>query len=279
VGEWMGIAIHTDSEEQRSPIMRRLLASYLGQAMLSPFHYVVLGALASACVLAHSVAPVLLGVPVAEALVLVALPRWSRFRRHVDDANDARMKAEHQQRRTSLMNRMSQRHREVVNELERLETSLAERIPIDAMSSFADLRVDRLIDGYVQLAVAHDEARSIVDRMPIDEVGDAVTGRTRLADVSALRRQSRAANTAKLARLVEQMQTIEEAVKLLHERLLFTIDPDEIGKITNVFVEEIERTRPVVDALLASSTSLDESGPTNLIDCPRATARRLLNSR
>ena len=84
------IAVFSDNRPCRFPTVRRFADSYLGRAFLSPFHGIMLGALASACMFSQSVLPFLFGVPVAEALVLGALPRWQRFRKRVDELHDER---------------------------------------------------------------------------------------------------------------------------------------------------------------------------------------------
>jgi hypothetical protein len=256
------IALFSEPRPSRFSMMRRIADSYLGRAFLSPFHGIVLGALASACMFSQSALPVVFGVPLAEVLVLGALPRWDRFRRRVDELRRERDRLQRERDRTALMIRMGEDHRCTLNELERLAAIIRSRVPFDDAGALADLRVDELIDTYARIAVAHDEAEVLVDRMRLEDraIGleaDAAGGR--IAELAQRRRACRRDNEKKLAKMVEQLRTIEEAVKLLHERTVLAVDVTSINERVDTFLAEIEEGGSLVEAFLSLAIDHDRA--------------------
>jgi hypothetical protein len=248
------IAVFHDLKPGRFPTMRRLADSYLGRAFLSPFHGIVLGALASACMFSQSALPVVFGIPLAEVLILGALPRWDRFRKRVDEMRRERERVIREKERTALMVRMDEDHRCTLNELERLACAIRGRVPFDDAGALADLRVDELINTYARIAVAHDEAEVLVDRMRLEDralgnEADAAGGR--IAELAQRRRACRRDNERKLATLQEQLRTIEEAVKLLHERTVLAVDVASINERVDTFLAEIEDGGSLVETFLS----------------------------
>ena len=118
----------------------------------------------------------MVGLLVAEVLAFLLMPHFAWVRRAVDARLDARAHAEAASARAVLLMRMSEEHRRELNALEKIAAALRERS--DAATSTDDfLGIDRLIELYVRLAIAHRASRSSLE----------VVGRTRLdEEIAAL---------------------------------------------------------------------------------------------
>jgi hypothetical protein len=118
----------------------------------------------------------MVGLLVAEVLAFLLMPHFACVRRAVDARLDARAHAEAASARAVLLMRMSEEHRRELNSLEKIAAALRERS--DAAANTEDfLGIDRLIELYVRLAIAHRASRSSLE----------VVGRTRLdEEIAAL---------------------------------------------------------------------------------------------
>lgn len=118
----------------------------------------------------------MVGLLVAEVLAFLLMPHFGFVRRAIDERLDARAHAEAASARAVLLMRMSEEHRRELNALEKIATALRERA--DAATNSEDfLGIERLIELYVRLAIAHRQSRSSLE----------VVGRTRLdEEIAAL---------------------------------------------------------------------------------------------
>lgn len=116
------------------------------------------------------------GLLVAEVVAFLLMPHLGWVRRAIDDRLDARAHAEAASARAVLLMRMSEEHRRELNALEKIAAALRERA--DAATNSEDfLGIERLIELYVRLAIAHRASRSSLE----------VVGRTRLdEEIAAL---------------------------------------------------------------------------------------------
>ncbi|HVJ90267.1 MAG TPA: hypothetical protein VM580_10725 [Labilithrix sp.] len=118
----------------------------------------------------------MVGLLVAEMLAFFFLPHFACVREAVDARIDARAHAEAASARAVLLMRMSEEHRRELNALEKIAAALRERT---AASPQAEdfLGIERLIELYVRLAIAHRASRNSLE----------VVGRTRLdEEIAAL---------------------------------------------------------------------------------------------
>ncbi|HVH43499.1 MAG TPA: hypothetical protein VM925_14190 [Labilithrix sp.] len=113
----------------------------------------------------------MVGLLVAEVLAFLLMPHLGWVRRAVDARIDARMHAEAASARAVLLMRMSEEHRRELNALEKIAAALRERS--DTSTQTDDfLGIERLIELYVRLAIAHRASRSaleIVGKTRLDE--------------------------------------------------------------------------------------------------------------
>lgn len=113
----------------------------------------------------------MVGLLVAELVAFLLLPYFSSVRRAVDARLEARAHAEAASARACLLMRMSEEHRHELLALERIASSLRERA--DAGTNTDDfLGIERLIELYVRLAIAHRASRTsleVVGRSRLDE--------------------------------------------------------------------------------------------------------------
>ena len=113
----------------------------------------------------------MVGLLVAEVLAFLLMPHLGWVRRAVDARLDARAHAEAASARAVLLMRMSEEHRRELNALEKIAAALKERS--DAATQADDfLGIERLIELYVRLAIAHRASRSsleVVGRARLDE--------------------------------------------------------------------------------------------------------------
>jgi hypothetical protein len=118
----------------------------------------------------------MVGLLVAEVLAFLLMPHLRWVRRAIDARLDARAHAEAASARAVLLMRMSEEHRRELNALEKIAAALRERA--DASTNTDDfLGIERLIELYVRLAIAHRASRSSLE----------VVGRTRLdEEIAAL---------------------------------------------------------------------------------------------
>lgn len=131
---------------------------------------------AALMLLALDLEAAMVGLFVAEVLAFLMMPHLGWVRRAVDARIDARAHAEAASSRAVLLMRMSEEHRRELNALEKIAAALRER---SHPSTHADdfLGIERLIELYVRLAIAHRASRSSLE----------VVGRTRLdEEISAL---------------------------------------------------------------------------------------------
>jgi hypothetical protein len=111
------------------------------------------------------------GLLVAEVLAFLLLPHLGWVRRAVDARIEARAHAEAASARAVLLMRMSEEHRRELNALEKIAAALRERSDT-ATHSDDVLGIERLIELYVRLAIAHRASRSsleVVGRSRLDE--------------------------------------------------------------------------------------------------------------
>jgi hypothetical protein len=275
----------------RAPVQwrERALSSYVGRAFVHPLHMLAVGSLVAASLWAASVVPALAGVPVLEALVLGVVPHWRSFRGRVDTERERRARAERERRRLELLGRMSVEHRDHVVRLERLLASLRARLGDDEQRVAARINVEDLIDRYAALAVLHEEALHGLYESPValaslrapstsDESRDAGDGHgcdvvsgandpdaPLVADTITHRRVSaqrvtlmqrrlaaRRENEQRLAAVGEQLETIAELVKLVHERSLFAVDIADTEALIEQAAQELELSGNLIDHLLTS---------------------------
>jgi hypothetical protein len=237
----------TEAHVARATWWQRFSESYVGRALLSPMHAATFAGLVGACVVAQSPIPLLCGAPLAEALLVVALPRWSVFRRQVDKRREAQARSAREQLRVASLARMSDNHRATAIGLEALANALRARLqPTDIAF------VDELVDTYVRLAMLHDEARRTLEDAFIDVIDLAIVGADAANEVSARRSEMRRANEQKLLSIEAELARIEEAVKLVHERTLLAVDLGTVRERVDALVDEMEARAPVVQALLSS---------------------------
>jgi hypothetical protein len=175
---------------------------------------------------------------VAELVLFLVVPRLSTFRRSVDRCTEEAARIAEGIARAEVLSKMSDAHR---NELERLE-DLAERIrergeldtEADAETAMERwLGLDRLIDLYIRLAVAHrrnSESFSTVERSALED-RIARLEHMPLAQLSEAARASVARRRAVLERrretwtraleerevLAQELATISDAIRWMHE--------------------------------------------------------------
>jgi hypothetical protein len=87
-----------------------------------------------------------------QVCVLAALPRFTWFRRQVDEQIDGAARAAAATERAVLMSRMLQHHRVELEELERLAAAVRSRSATTAADDWAGL--ERLLTVYVRVAIA-----------------------------------------------------------------------------------------------------------------------------
>jgi hypothetical protein len=118
----------------------------------------------------------MVGLLVAEVVAFLMMPYFGWVRRAVDARIDAQKHAEAASARAVLLMRMSEEHRRELHALEKIAASLRER---SDLSAHADdfLGLERLIELYVRLAIAHRASRTALE----------MVGKTRLdEEISAL---------------------------------------------------------------------------------------------
>jgi hypothetical protein len=122
----------------------------------------VLSVPAALMLLALDLELVMVGLVIAEVLAFLLLPHVGWVRRAVDARIAARARAEASMARAVLLLRMSDAHRRELNSLERIAAALRERAD---MSPNADdcMGVERLIELYVRLAIAHRASCASLD--------------------------------------------------------------------------------------------------------------------
>ncbi len=119
----------------------------------------------------------MVGLLVAEVLAFLLMPHLGFVRRAIDARLDARAHAEAASARAVLLMRMSEEHRRELNALEKIAAALRERADATSTSTDDFLGIERLIELYVRLAIAHRASRSSLE----------VVGRTRLdEEIAAL---------------------------------------------------------------------------------------------
>jgi hypothetical protein len=248
------IARDGDARPSTSSAWCRFAESYVGRAVLSPFHAMALGGLFTIALFAQSAAPLLLGGAICEALVVAGLPRWPAFRRRVDRQREETERAQHEQQRRSMLARMSEEHRLTVIDLDKLACAI--RVQVSA-EVFEMLSVDRLIDTYVKLAVVHDEAQKALGYVSTSDMLWAASEQSESEDAPRhyqlvrQRLEARRQNREKLSALRDQMRTIEEGVKLLHERTLLAIDPQSTTEMVEELLTDIDRNAPVIETMMS----------------------------
>lgn len=113
----------------------------------------------------------MVGLLVIELLAFLFLPNFACVRRAVDARLDARARAEAASARAVLLMRMSEEHRHELLALERIAGALRERSDTGTQSEDC-LGIERLIELYVRLAIAHRASRTsleVVGRSRLDE--------------------------------------------------------------------------------------------------------------
>lgn len=263
------------------------MSSYVGRAFVHPLHWLALGGVVAVALWMASAVPVLLGVPMLEAVVLGVVPHWRTFRGRVDTDRGRRERAERERRRSDLLARMSLEHRDHVVRLERLLASLRARLGEDEQRVTAHVDVEELIDRYAVLAVLHEEALHGLYEAPVSvpssqvadvlaaadgapatqpahraEVDDEMlpipasfgarqVSKQRLA-VMSRRLAARRDNERRLAAVHEQLETIAELIKLVHERSLFAIDIADTDALIAQTAQELEVSGSMIESLLAT---------------------------
>lgn len=114
----------------------------------------------------------MVGLLVAELMAFLLLPYFGFVRRSVDARLDARAHAEAASARACLLMRMSEEHRHELLALERIAASLRERAAPAAQTTDDFLGIEKLIELYVRLAIAHRASRTsleVVGRSRLDE--------------------------------------------------------------------------------------------------------------
>ena len=131
---------------------------------------------AALMLLALDLEAAMVGLLVAEVLAFLLMPHFGWVRRAIDERIDARAHADAASARAVLLMRMSEEHRRELNALEKIAAALRDRS--DASAHTDDfLGIERLIELYVRLAIAHRASRSSLE----------VVGRTRLdEEIAAL---------------------------------------------------------------------------------------------
>lgn len=126
---------------------------------------------AALMLLALDLEATMVGLLVAEVIAFLLMPHFACVRRAIDARIDARAHADAASARAVLLMRMSEEHRRELNALEKIAAALRERS--DASAHADDfLGIERLIELYVRLAIAHRASRSsleIVGRTRLDE--------------------------------------------------------------------------------------------------------------
>lgn len=267
----------------------RALSSYVGRAFVHPLHLLAFGSLVAASLWASSVVPALVGAPMLEVLVLGVVPHWRSFRGRVDTERERRERAERERKRSEMLARMSVEHRDHVVRLERLLASLRARLGDDEQRVAERINVEDLIDRYAHLAVLHEEALHGLYESPValaalratfggDGAGRDGDGLVACGDgddardpdaplvadaqprsASAQRRAlmqrrlaARRENERRLAAVAEQMETLAELVKLVHERSLFAVDIADTDALIQQTTQELEMSGAMIESLLAS---------------------------
>lgn len=104
----------------------------------------------------------MVGLLVAEVIAFLLMPYFGWVRRAVDARIDAQKHAEAASARAVLLMRMSDEHRRELHSLEKIAAALRERSDVSANSDDF-LGLERLIELYVRLAIAHRSSRTALE--------------------------------------------------------------------------------------------------------------------
>ncbi len=171
----------------------------------------------------------------AEVVAFLLLPHVGWVRRAIDARLEERAQAEAAAARAVLLMRMSEEHRRELHTLEKIAASLRER-GAEADPSGELLGLERLIELYVRLAIAHRASRSsleIVGRARLDDeiaaleayvvaghpVSTCIEKRLELA---RMRRSARRAALDEQARLDHELALIGHTLRWMEEHCAAT---------------------------------------------------------
>lgn len=256
--------------------LRRLTDSYIGSAIVHPLNAVTVALLAVSSALLTTPLPFLFGLPLAQAIIVAALPRWGRFRRSVDRSREVRWRRAREDERDKAVSLMNPTHKETAVMLRGVGALLA-RTP-DGRLLEDRFGFEALIDEYIRLAQLHDEmterlrgpaappARQDGDELQLGgDRREIVAGSDRpidrrLRDVERQRCNCRESNAAKLSLLATQLDVIASLVLLLHERTLFAADLHEVDARIDAFADELDRSSSIVEAIGGHCIDSDERG-------------------
>jgi hypothetical protein len=171
----------------------------------------------------------------AEFLAFLLVPYVGWVRQSIDARLDERAHAEAASGRAILLMRMSEEHRRELHTLEKIASSLRERgAAVDPNGEL--LGLDRLIELYVRLAIAHRASRSsleIVGRARLDDEISAleaclVAGRPvnacieKRLEIARMRRNARRAALNEQARLDHELALIGHTLRWMEEHCAST---------------------------------------------------------
>lgn len=254
--------------------IRPTLRMYVGNAVVHPWHTVLVleGILIGLAYRSMWIAMVAFAA--SEALVLAFTLCLPPFRRHVMKHAETLERARATERRTALLQRMSDEHRRELLHLEGVVDRI--RALASPHAPAAQIAVDdclHLLGMYVRVAIAHHSSReclSSVDRSAIDGEIRALEVKTRLrgsrqADLACRRlavARKRAARWDRSSEILEHVSQllalIAELVHLTHEQVAAPSDPAERMHEVYRIVEELDENSATL-AELSELFGVEES--------------------
>jgi hypothetical protein len=209
-------------------------AGYRRHVFLHPAHGIAVAILVTFGLASYGVGATLVACALMEVIAVAALPRMPWVRRAVDQslAEGARVRAT--EAREALLLRLSESHRQELVSLEALATSIVERC---GASVEGCANVERLLELYVRIAIAHRGAANILDASGGTDVDFVRAQRARLAGdapgmvrealdrrLEVLERRSLARRAARdeLAAMEHELATITDTLRWTYERVAAT---------------------------------------------------------
>lgn len=245
---------------RRATAVHRLMHTYRGRALVSPWHG--LGLVAVVLVsLRWPVVALLAALPVLEVSVWGLLPRIRWFRRSVDRSDAALREERRKRRRERLLTRISLEHRQ---ELERFEALLEIlRYRTDEDGAAVRFRLDErlpfrsLLSRFYRLALAHQDLSSLL-KLTFRDVPTAPL-RGRAAVIETERQAQRARNREALDQLSEEMQAIGGLIHLALERAAEPPAGTRASDVITGFLDELDEHRSAVQLLVELRAEVEEA--------------------
>ncbi len=224
--------------------------SYLRGAVVSPICI-------SAAVFASCVGVGFAGVVgalvafVAVTLLVAASTRWDFVREHLDHESQARQRCARESRRVRLLRpagpvRLQQYFelRALIDETEKIDASEAARFELqDLLEHFSVLANthQRCLDA-LRLAGSHDLPQSI----PIDPKRSK-----RRREIQARRMRHREACLARIERLAEELEAIDELIRLVAQRIACPVDDIDMDREVERRLSELDEIDDALQQLSA----------------------------